>query len=160
MMRTVSLLMAAGLLVAMTSACQSTRPDRDYVQTNVVDKDLFQGEWYYIRTVVDNDYESWWMGYYGTFTGDASAGGHALPCSGANLSTYLPSIDGVHRPPPCQQRGALPHRSQSTTEAAAASVPRRRDPCSSPCCRPHYRACVTQTGLDHACSPSSWSRCT
>ncbi len=64
---------AMGLLLAL-AACQSTRPDRDWVQTNIVDKDLFTGEWYYIRTIVDHDYESWWMGYYGTFTGDASSG--------------------------------------------------------------------------------------
>lgn len=68
-----SYLPALGLVLAL-AACQSTRPDRDYVQTNIVDKDLFQGEWYYIRTVVDHDYESWWMGYYGTFRGDQSSG--------------------------------------------------------------------------------------
>jgi hypothetical protein len=52
------------------AGCQSTRPDRDYVQANVYQKDVFQGDWFYVRTVVDHDYESYWMGYYGTFTGD------------------------------------------------------------------------------------------
>ncbi|MBW2261870.1 MAG: hypothetical protein JRG91_07850 [Deltaproteobacteria bacterium] len=51
------------------AACQSTRPDRDWVQTNVVDKDLFQGEWHYARTVVDSDMESEWLM---AFVGDTS----------------------------------------------------------------------------------------
>ena len=49
-----ALVLALGLALA---ACQSTRPDRDWVQTNIVDKDLFQGEWHYARTVVDNDHD-------------------------------------------------------------------------------------------------------
>ena len=61
---------AAVALLAGFVSCQSSRADRNWVQTNVVEKSLFQGEWYYIRTVVDHDYESYWMGYYGTFTGD------------------------------------------------------------------------------------------
>lgn len=44
--------------VALAIGCQEQRADRDYVQTNVVDKSLFEGEWYYTHTIVDNDHES------------------------------------------------------------------------------------------------------
>jgi hypothetical protein len=57
-------------LAMSLGACQETRPDRDYVQADVYDKAVFQGDWFYVRTVVDHDYESYWMGYYGTFVGD------------------------------------------------------------------------------------------
>jgi len=44
--------------ILLTAGCQEPRDDRDYVQTNVVDKSLFEGEWYYTHTIIDNDYES------------------------------------------------------------------------------------------------------
>jgi hypothetical protein len=72
-MKTISWVALCGFLLALSSGvvgCQETRPDRNYVQANVYDKEVFQGEWFYVRTVVDHDYESYWMGYYGTFTGD------------------------------------------------------------------------------------------
>ncbi|MFH1434486.1 MAG: hypothetical protein ABIJ56_02100 [Pseudomonadota bacterium] len=59
----------AGFSAAL-GGCQETRADRDYVQADVYEKAVFQGDWFYVRTVVDHDYESSWMGYYGTFVGD------------------------------------------------------------------------------------------
>jgi len=63
-------LLFLAFIPAIITGCQETRPERNYVQANVYDKSVFQGEWYYVRTVVDHDYESSWMGYYGTFVGD------------------------------------------------------------------------------------------
>ena len=48
------------VLVAMVAAsalgaCTGTEPDVDRVQVNLVDKDIFQGEWWVLETVVDAD---------------------------------------------------------------------------------------------------------
>ena len=53
--RNALLVLATGLLAA---SCMTQRDVRDYVQTNVVEKSLFEGEWYHAHTVVDNDRES------------------------------------------------------------------------------------------------------
>jgi hypothetical protein len=54
--------LGAGMLV---SACAEPVQDVDYTQPNAIKKSLFQGEWYFARTVVDVPYES-----SGTFVGD------------------------------------------------------------------------------------------
>lgn len=69
-MRKVILLLGLVGILVYIGACQETRPDRNYVQANIVDKSLFEGEWYYARTIIDHDYESSWAGYYGLFKGD------------------------------------------------------------------------------------------
>jgi hypothetical protein len=55
--------------MALGAACMTRRPDRDYVQTNVTAKALFEGEWYYVHTIVDHDFESAWSG---AFVGEVS----------------------------------------------------------------------------------------
>ena len=42
--------------ILLLASCAEDLPPRSYVQTNVVDKSLFQGEWYYSWTVIDNRY--------------------------------------------------------------------------------------------------------
>lgn len=64
---TLFLFLAATLAVA--TGCMEQRDDRDYVQTNVVDKSLFEGEWYHSHTVIDNDQES---AYAWAFRGSVS----------------------------------------------------------------------------------------
>lgn len=56
--RNAALALAATLFGLLAPSCMTERPDRDYVQTNVVDKSLFEGEWYHTHTVIDNDHES------------------------------------------------------------------------------------------------------
>ena len=46
----VSLAVAVGV-----SSCATERPIVDQVQTNIISKSVFSGEWYYTRTVVDLD---------------------------------------------------------------------------------------------------------
>ncbi len=48
----------AAIVGLLAASCMTQRDDRNYVQTNVVDKALFEGEWYHTHTVVDNDHES------------------------------------------------------------------------------------------------------
>jgi hypothetical protein len=61
--------MAGALLLA---SCAEELPPRSYVQTNVVDKSLFQGEWYYSWTVIDNRYTGTATDTLSTFVGDTS----------------------------------------------------------------------------------------
>lgn len=61
-------LLVAGLALAGLSACQESRGERSYVQTNVLRKDVLEGEWYYTRWVADHNFES----SYFTFRGDAT----------------------------------------------------------------------------------------
>ena len=48
----------AAAALAMASGCMEQREDRNYIQTNVVDKSLFEGEFYHTHTIIDNDQES------------------------------------------------------------------------------------------------------
>jgi hypothetical protein len=61
-------LLPLALLTLALSACQESRGERSYVQTNVLRKDVLEGEWYYSRWVVDHNFES----SYFTFKGDAT----------------------------------------------------------------------------------------
>lgn len=55
-------------VAVLAASCQEARPERSYVQTNVIRKDVFEGEWYYSRTVVDNSYESAMFTFRGDMT--------------------------------------------------------------------------------------------
>lgn len=57
-MKTVALRITLALCAVALASCMEGRPNRNYVQTNVVEKDLFGGEWYYTHTIIDNDQES------------------------------------------------------------------------------------------------------
>jgi len=59
----------ATFLVALASTfgCQTTGEEIDRVQTNLVDKSVFEGEWWYAQTVVDVDGDE--AGIAGTFNG-------------------------------------------------------------------------------------------
>lgn len=46
-------LAVAGLAVAAVAGCAEERPVIDRVQPNALEKSMFDGEWYYVRTVVD-----------------------------------------------------------------------------------------------------------
>lgn len=63
---------AAAAIVLLTS-CAEDLPPRSYVQTNVVDKTLFQGEWYYSWTVIDNRYTGTATDTLSTYVGDTSS---------------------------------------------------------------------------------------
>ena len=52
-------------LTALLGACAETVEDVDRTQPNALKKSLFQGEWYFAKTVVDAPYEA-----TGTFVGD------------------------------------------------------------------------------------------
>ena len=58
-------LMAAALALATISGCPEPRPPIDRTQANAIPKALFEGEWYFQRTVVDVPYETEF-----TFIGD------------------------------------------------------------------------------------------
>lgn len=60
----------AGIL--LLASCAEDLPPRSYVQTNVVDKSLFQGEWYYSWTVIDNRYTGTATDILSTYVGDTS----------------------------------------------------------------------------------------
>src|SRR6478752_6079857 len=45
------------LLGALLAACSSEPPPVNRVQTNLVDKALFEGEWWYSSTAIDVDYD-------------------------------------------------------------------------------------------------------
>ena len=61
-------LLGALLLAGALGACQESRGERSYVQTNVLRKDVLEGEWYYSRFVQDHNFES----SYFTFRGDST----------------------------------------------------------------------------------------
>ncbi|MEZ4286575.1 MAG: hypothetical protein R3A47_00125 [Polyangiales bacterium] len=65
--RVISLLVAMAL-VAVTG-CAKNQNAVDRVGVNVVEKALFEGSWYFSRTVIDVDYEG---GALGTFPGDSA----------------------------------------------------------------------------------------
>jgi hypothetical protein len=67
---TVHCLLVAGLALA-AGGCQESRGERSYVQTNYLQKAVLEGEWYYLRTVIDHNYESSMF----TFRGDESWAG-------------------------------------------------------------------------------------
>ena len=69
--RIVKGLAATGALLLLAS-CAEDLPPRSYVQTNVVEKSLFQGEWYYSWTVIDNRYTSTDSDALGTYVGDTA----------------------------------------------------------------------------------------
>ncbi|NMC71351.1 MAG: hypothetical protein GYA57_14970 [Myxococcales bacterium] len=61
-------LLLAGFALAALAACQEAREPRSYVQTNVLRKDVLEGEWFYSRWVQDHTFES----SYFTFKGDST----------------------------------------------------------------------------------------
>ncbi|MBI5502959.1 MAG: hypothetical protein HY907_22130 [Deltaproteobacteria bacterium] len=61
-------LLGAVLLAGVLGACQESRGERSYVQTNVLRKDVLEGEWYYSRFVAEHNFES----SYFTFRGDST----------------------------------------------------------------------------------------
>ncbi len=68
--------MNSRLLVVLTAAaigipsCAGERPIVDQVQTNIISKSVFSGEWYYTRTVVDSDESGGWFSFVGDQTFD------------------------------------------------------------------------------------------
>lgn len=60
-------LASALLTIALLAGCNERQPPIDRVQPNVVDKSAFDGEWYYLQTVIDSPYS---VGY--TFVGEQS----------------------------------------------------------------------------------------
>lgn len=58
-------------LAAQLQGCADEQPAINRVGTNVVDKSLFTGSWYYSRVVIDVDYEA--AGGLGTYPGDAAS---------------------------------------------------------------------------------------
>ncbi len=58
--------------ILLLASCAEDLPPRSYVQTNVVDKSLFQGEWYYSWTVIDNRYTGTATDTLSTYVGDTS----------------------------------------------------------------------------------------
>ncbi len=61
-------LFLTGILLASLAACQEARDERSYVQTNVLRKDVLEGEWFYSRWVQEHTFES----SYFTFKGDST----------------------------------------------------------------------------------------
>ncbi len=60
---------AALALTLAASGCAEQRPDRNFVQADVVPKNIFDGKWYYQQTVVDISYQ----GASPTFIGEQSS---------------------------------------------------------------------------------------
>ncbi len=54
--------------VVSSLGCNQAQPPIDRVQPNAIDKSLFDGEWYYLQTVIDAPYETQF-----TFVGDQSS---------------------------------------------------------------------------------------
>lgn len=76
-----------GLSLLLTLfGCANQKSAIDRVGVNAVDKSLFEGSWYFSRTVIDVDYEG---GGLGTFPGDA-----AIDFQGSDL-TSMPRITWV-----------------------------------------------------------------
>ena len=65
-------LLATAAAMTLLASCAENMPPRSYVQTNVVDKSLFQDEWYYSWTVIDNRYTGTATDALSTYVGDTS----------------------------------------------------------------------------------------
>lgn len=65
-----------GLLVVCVAltGCSAKQPDVDRVQPNLVDKSMFEGEWWYSSTIVDTTYDASFV---------ASLSGASIPFSGS-----------------------------------------------------------------------------
>ena len=71
----------AASLLSATAGCTEDQAPRSYVQANVVDKDVFEGIWYYRACVIRTDDESGDMAFPGDCSADwiNFAGGVAVP---------------------------------------------------------------------------------
>ncbi|MCC7539564.1 MAG: zinc-dependent metalloprotease [Deltaproteobacteria bacterium] len=81
-------LVASALVTLALAGCQSQRDPINRVQTNLVEKTIFEGEWWYSRTTVDLNYEDTLVGqsagiftlspFVGDMAADAGIAGYSL----------------------------------------------------------------------------------
>lgn len=71
MIRNVKLVSLIFLSFVLVYSCAKDLPPRSYLQTNIVDKTLFDGEWYMTSMVIENNYPSSEGGAQ-TFPGDSA----------------------------------------------------------------------------------------
>jgi hypothetical protein len=83
---TLSLWVAALALAVGVAGCFDRLPTLDRSQTNLIDKSVFEGEWWYTRTIVDVDADAQWA---------IGAAGAGRPWPGATSNFDIASQSGV-----------------------------------------------------------------
>ncbi|HJL16827.1 MAG TPA: hypothetical protein RMH99_14280 [Sandaracinaceae bacterium LLY-WYZ-13_1] len=85
-LKTALALLATAAMAFGLAGCAEPGPDIDRTQANLVDKSIFEGEWWYTRTVIELDDDAAWA---------INAAGAGAPWPGAMANYDLASRSGV-----------------------------------------------------------------